>query len=425
MKRAFTLAEVLITVGIVGVIAALVMPAISHLKPDKNKTAYLQAYDTITDTVKSLAGNSKLYPVCKDPEDADNINCAQYPLFNTNRPLDDRFNNEIYQGDRKLCSLMGWSLGVSQDNMNCSNAAYAFNAANYTNGFANASFTTKNGMRWRVVPAVTSTANDNRAQYQTDIYLDVDPTNNNVNGQDRSCIYNQDSCTQPDIFKFMVAANGDITPADPMGQEYITSRKSFLKKKYDIDNNVIASVSDDRAFDYSPCRNLTEEEQCIADGRHWYNDTCNACLEGQVLINGVCTAPGGGGGGGGGGDKCWPDASSWMSITGGQIVCNKTVNIWSSNITNGALVVRLKNGVATTPLNFSIPATKVDGDRTHRGTVGCSIPAGQSSCSVATDFTNINNVNTEPWNWVSPAHDGSNFYIPQASTYSYFRNIRP
>ena len=200
MKRAFTLAEVLITVGIVGVIAALVMPAISHLKPDKNKTAYLQAYDTITDTVKSLAGNSKLYPVCKDPEDADNINCSQYPLFNTNRPLDNRFNNANYQGDRKLCSLMGWSLGVNEDDMNCSNAAYAFNAANYTNGFANASFTTKNGMRWRVVPAVASTANDNRAQYQTDIYIDVDPTNNNVNGQDRSCIYNQDSCTQPDIF---------------------------------------------------------------------------------------------------------------------------------------------------------------------------------------------------------------------------------
>ena len=53
-------------------------------------------------------------------------------------------------------------------------------------------FTTQNGMHWRIVPAAATSVSDNNAIFQTDIYVDIDPSNN-VNGEDRSCIYNEDS----------------------------------------------------------------------------------------------------------------------------------------------------------------------------------------------------------------------------------------
>ena len=408
MKKAFTLAEVLITLAIIGVVAALIVPAISNLRPDKNKTAYLQAYDTITDTVKSLAGNSRIYPVCKDPEEDDNVNCSEYPLFNTNRPMDDRFDDANYQGDKKLCSLMGWSFGVDEDDMDCSDTVYQFNAANYTDGFANTSFTTKNGMRWRVVPTVSSTTDGTMAQYQTDIYLDIDPTNNDVNGEDKSCIYAADSCEQPDIFKFMVAANGDVTPADPMGQEYIKTRKSLTRKKYDIQDNLIASMSDERAFEYVPCNTSNQAEpdeeeppipqqpdepqqpDCLTELLHMHN------------------------------------YSSWMSISPGQIVCNRVVNTWNATISQGAMTVRLNNGAAASTLNFSVPVSMPNSKGGFDyNTLHCSIPSGGNSCSVATEYTMIDSVNlgVNVHRWISPKYDGQNFYVPQGKIYDYFSNF--
>ncbi len=259
MKNAFTLAELLITLTIIGVVAALIVPAISNLRPDKNKTVYLQVYDSISETVKSLAANSRLYPVCNNPNVEDNVNCSQYPLLNTSRPLDDRYNNARYQGDRKLCSLIALSLGIAEDDMNCSNTIYAFNAADYTNGFAGESFVTKNGMRWRIVPQIATYTNNFEARFQNDIYVDIDPTNNDVNGEDKSCIFDEENCTQPDIFKFMVGADGKVIPADPMGRLYISDRKSLVRKPIDEDtfeedNTITANLpARDKVFLYSKC----------------------------------------------------------------------------------------------------------------------------------------------------------------------------
>ncbi len=290
MKKAFTLAEVLITLGIIGVIAALIVPAISNVKPDKNKTAYLQVYDTISSTVNSLAHNSKIYPTCKDLNEVDNVNCDQNPLFNTNLPLEPRYRNNRYSGDKKLCSLMATSLGISDGDIDagCTDTVYAFNAANYTNGFANPSFVTKNGMRWRISPAVASSSDGTFGTYQTDIYVDIDATNNDTPNGDRSCIYDQNNCTEPDIFKFMVTANGEVTPADPMGREYIQGRKSLIRKDTEINNHVIANATTDRTFGYRPCVELSPEERCNLEGKFWYNETCNDCPIGETMYNGTC-----------------------------------------------------------------------------------------------------------------------------------------
>ena len=185
---------------------------------------------------------------------------------------------------------MAASLGVSEADIaaGCSNATYAFNAADYTNRFTAPSFTTTNGMRWRIVQAIPTSLDANEAHYQTDIYVDVDPSNNETPDGDMSCIYNADTCTEPDIFKFIVAANGHVTPADPMGKKYIEERKNLIKKNVEITDHEIDNESPFVDFTYELATEHSEEELCIANGKFWYNDSCHDCEEGLTLQDGVC-----------------------------------------------------------------------------------------------------------------------------------------
>ena len=290
MKRGFTLAEVLITLGIIGIVSALIIPAANSLKPDKNKAMYLQTYDTISSTIKELAANSRLYPVCKSPNAEDNVSCSQFPLVNTSRPLDNKYNNARYEGDRKLCSLMALSLGVDESDMSCNAGTYAFNSADFTNKFSNPSFTTKNGMRWRIVPQIATFTSNFEARFQHDIYVDIDPTNNNVDGEDKSCIFDEDDCKQPDIFKFLVGADGKVVPADPLGRLYISGRKSLIKKDLKEDafdgNNVITAnlPTGDRVFLYSKC-NGEQGTPCAEDETMTIGDNGITCTP-------IATTPG-------------------------------------------------------------------------------------------------------------------------------------
>lgn len=168
-NKGFTLAEVLITLGIIGVITALILPAINNLRPDKNKVAYLKVYDTIASTIKNLASDSSIYPVCKDANTDNNINCSQYPLFNTNKPIPNRYG-DAYGGEGKLCALMALALNVPEGSVDCKTGAYTFSINDYTDNFSEPSFTTSNGMKWRIIPAIATTTADGSASFQNDIY---------------------------------------------------------------------------------------------------------------------------------------------------------------------------------------------------------------------------------------------------------------
>ena len=246
-QNGFTLAEMLITLGIIGVLTALVIPAVNHLKPDENKILYLKVYDTLADTVKNLAANSKIYPVC---ENEHNINCSSNPLLNTDRPLVAPFNTTAdYEGNVKLCNLLAFALGAV--NPNCRDSIYNYSNETFKN---NLSFITSNGMQWIVSQQRTITPAS--ATFQTDIYFDV-----NGNKGD-NCIYNNTNCTKPDIFKFMVASDGTIVPADPMGIKYIATRKSLQKKDFEItDATILTSLNPNTlTITYRPCTVAVESE---------------------------------------------------------------------------------------------------------------------------------------------------------------------
>ena len=83
-KRAFTLAEALIAIGVVGVVAALVLPLANKARPDEMKISYLKTYDSLSMAVNSLTNASKLYnPVLYSNELSKTYNIQEYPLLDT------------------------------------------------------------------------------------------------------------------------------------------------------------------------------------------------------------------------------------------------------------------------------------------------------------------------------------------------------
>ena len=208
--------------------------------PDKTKIAYLKAHDELKTVIQSLAANSSLYPICLEEGD-NSIGCSEHPLLNTSKPLIKKF--ESYTGDTKLCKLLAFTMDTEET---CKDESYTYNNSTFK---TNLSFITKNGMQWIVSPQARAIESD-KATYQSDIYVDVDPSKKSKN-----YLYDSVSCKEPDRFKFLVAADGSVIPADPMGLMYVNTRKSYMKnKKQKADGEVAALLSEElREFGYRPC----------------------------------------------------------------------------------------------------------------------------------------------------------------------------
>ncbi len=304
MKKGFTLAELLIVLGITGITAAILLPAVNNLMPDKTKIMYLKAYDELQRDIQSLVSNSSLYPSCLE-ENNTSIGCSEHPLINTSKPLTKKFQN--IEGNTKLCKLLAFTMDTEES---CQEGNYTYSDTTFNQ---NLSFTTKNGMQWKIVPQ-TRTIESDKAIYQSDVYVDVDPSKKSKN-----CLYDSVSCKEPDRFKFLVAADGSVIPADPMGLMYVNTRKSYLKNKGQKADGEVAVLLDDelRAFGYRPCGEITQEPpQNCEEGYVWDGTTCSpqtppppTCPEGYVWNGTVCSPTSGG-----------------MTVLDGQMDCTSEPN---------------------------------------------------------------------------------------------------
>lgn len=62
MKKGFTLAETLITLALVGIIAAFVIPAITKTTPNQNKVLFKKAYSSLERAISDLSNDEVDYP---------------------------------------------------------------------------------------------------------------------------------------------------------------------------------------------------------------------------------------------------------------------------------------------------------------------------------------------------------------------------
>ena len=223
MKKAYTLAEVLICVGIIGVLAAILLPLANKFKPDSNKAIYIKTYDAIVDIVKSMASNNNLYPIVDSQ-----YNYNKAPLYNLTQV---KAGGNTYGGDKaKFCQLFALNFPTVGD-ISCSSDVISYSESS----FDTPTFKTSQGMSY-----IVSTDTDLTTTYQTDIYFDI-------NGKEKgdNCIYDADKCKNPDRFKLIVTGDGHVIPADPMGIEYLKTRMNWRKTNLTPDGTILASVPDE------------------------------------------------------------------------------------------------------------------------------------------------------------------------------------
>lgn len=249
-KHAYTLAEVLIALGIIGVIAAVTLPLASKYMPDGYKVLYLKTYDSLMDVTHSIAANHLLYPT---KNDGDRVIYTNYPLFNTRYMA--VLDGETYGGSvAKYCQLLATSFGDVPTN--CSSDAPP-NVPNWTED--NISFTATNGVAFMVY---TDAAKEwTHVRYKSDVYIDVDGISKGPN-----CSYDADSCPQPDRFKFEVSSDGKVIASDERGQEYIATRANWRLFNNDLGLPVANLEGDDLRKpleqEAQNCENVQEWELC-------------------------------------------------------------------------------------------------------------------------------------------------------------------
>ena len=61
MKKAFTLAEVMITLTVIGIITAIIIPVANNSKPDKNVIKFKKAHELLYSTIQTLVKSEKYY----------------------------------------------------------------------------------------------------------------------------------------------------------------------------------------------------------------------------------------------------------------------------------------------------------------------------------------------------------------------------
>lgn len=282
-KSGFTLAELLISLGIVGVIAAVTLPLMGKIMPDVNKAMYLKAHDSLQETVLNLVSTSSVFSNRFQFDSETQLDIKRYPLLDTKASQSRQFGH--HAGATKLCKLLAESFGATSDN--CSAADYVFSDADFNNKFnRNLSFTSSNGMEWWIIPKSNSITEISDGvfsmNYQTDVYVDV-----NSSTSSKNCIYNADSCKNPDRFKFMISADGTVVAADPVGEFYNANRAKWTKKKGDIANGDIMHALGNAILTASIPISGPDKEQ---GNNPPYEKTCT--IQGKVLLeNGTCSDP--------------------------------------------------------------------------------------------------------------------------------------
>ena len=196
-KNGFTLAEVLITLGIVGVAAALLTPIIGNAIPDKNKTKVINLYQAIASTTDTLLNDNSIYYQKGSDDNCRGLGCQYIPLTSP-------YNKAIFNGKLKYGYLLATHLNVSDMT----------------------AVTTGNTVEFQTNDNVNWTIQTNNIG-ESIITLDLNGTDG------KNCSYNKTLCPKPDQFEFFVSQYGKIIGNDPLTTAYLGNSLKLNDKKKD------------------------------------------------------------------------------------------------------------------------------------------------------------------------------------------------
>lgn len=212
-NRAFTLAEVMVTLVILGVLAAILMPIVKDMYPDKNKVMFRKAYYVVERMVYEMVNDEDLYPSTEGKSGLDNTVSVTY--------LGATFGgNTTETAKPKFCKLFAAKVNVLDlDAINCDGE----HSLPFQEGkdYVEPSFSTTDGVSYYMPYASEFPEDDSSLP---NLYIDV-------NGkQAPNCEYDSDSCINPDIFGLYVLVDGRILIKDDIAKEYLKGNASVKSK---------------------------------------------------------------------------------------------------------------------------------------------------------------------------------------------------
>jgi len=215
-KKGFTLSEVMVAIGVLGVLAALLIPAIMNTSPDSSKIMFKKANVTLQNSIEELINDDTNYPeditgTCKDGTVT--VNCGFSNITLT---------ANIPAGNNKFCYLLADKLNTV-GTVTCP-----------TTGTG--SFTTTDGVYWQVYSPAGTEFPTTSSSYNTTITVDVNGTakkpNCSVvafsNPTTTACA----ASTAPDTFKFGVRYDGKLR-IDPLDTAAVTILQNPTNNKKD------------------------------------------------------------------------------------------------------------------------------------------------------------------------------------------------
>lgn len=192
LKRyGFTLAEMMVCLAVLSIIATMLIPAIMQVKPAKNKILFKKAYYLAERIVTELVNDEDMYATKLGKEGFDEIEPAAI--------------DSSISGNTKFCKLFATKVNTVDDVPNCVSNQIAFISSD--------------GIEW-IMPITDFTA---------DAKIKVD-----VNGSDKkpNCMYNKtdpEKCSDPDIFEIFIKKDGKMYVKDEKAKEYLKTNDTIKR----------------------------------------------------------------------------------------------------------------------------------------------------------------------------------------------------
>ncbi|MFA7659010.1 MAG: type II secretion system protein [Candidatus Gastranaerophilaceae bacterium] len=201
MKKGFTLSEVMVTLGMLGVLAAILIPTITKAAPDAKKVMFKKSYYTTEQTISELINDDIFYPATATTT----VGGVVYQRGFNYTTVTTEMN--IPSMTAKFCYLFSQRLNTV-GTVNCSTASAS-----------NGTFTTSDGMDWTI--RESSGFPVDNTKYEGYIVVDVNGSkkpncwkNGTVSGLSfTNCAA---SISVPDQFLISIRYDGKLQ-ADPSG----------------------------------------------------------------------------------------------------------------------------------------------------------------------------------------------------------------
>lgn len=201
VRKGFTLAEVMITLAVCGVLASLLLPTIASVRPDKNKAMFRKAYYVTERMVFELVNDEDFYP-------------SEGETVGLSNTIEADYLGETFEGNSKFCGLFARKVNTTDDDKIFCDAVHTTPTGNGT--YKEPAFLTTDGLAWYLPYS-------DFADTQT-IYVDVN------NEKKPNCKYHATNCKEPDIFEIKVKPDGKMYVDGDMEKSYLRSTE-FTKDK--------------------------------------------------------------------------------------------------------------------------------------------------------------------------------------------------